>query len=150
MTESTIYWITRLDGIRRLLEGSQVIFAFIAGVGILWMLASAYVMAEKKPHVCEDDEDRCEDDEDYNRAKAVFVLSCKFSIPTVIMATMCMLACIFVPTTKEMMAIKAIPAIASSEQASRLKDIGDDAIDFAAEWLKSQIKAREGETDGSK
>lgn len=114
------------------------------------MLASAYVMAEKKPHVCEDDEDGCGDDEDYNRAKAVFVFCCKFAVPTAILATMCTLACIFVPTTKEMVAIKVIPAIASSEQASRLKGIGNDAIDVATEWFKSLAKAKEGETGGSK
>lgn len=143
MTESTIYWIARLDEIREFLVGIQVVSTLIAGVGGIGMLVSACIMAMEKSH-------GWEDAGDYKAAKAVFALCCKLIVPTAILATMCSLACTFMPTTKEMVAIKVIPAIASSEQASRLKGIGNDAIDVAAEWFKSLAKTKEEETDGSK
>ena len=146
MTESTIYWITRLDEIREFLVGVQIIPAIVAGVSIIMSLIGYICMNMEKAWYG----DGYDKDDDYKVRKSLFRACRTIGIIAAVIATMCSLTCTFLPTTKEMVAIKVVPAIVSSEQASRLKDIGDNAIDVAAEWLKSQKKAKEVENDGSK
>lgn len=143
MTESTIYWITRLDEIREFLVGIQIIPTIIAGVSIIMSLIGYICMNMEKASYGDEDDD-------YKVMKSLCRTGRTIGIIAAVIATMCSLTCTFLPTTKEMVAIKVVPAIVSSEQASRLKDIGDNAIDVAAEWLKSQKKAKEVENDGSK
>lgn len=133
MTESTLYWITRLDQIRGFLDGLHVATAVLAGVGIVAVLLSLGFMAVAKVQ-CGDD---WKDDDDYKSIRAVFKIACAVAIPSVVLATLCALACAFTPTTREMVVIKVIPAIASSEQASKIVDLSDDAINLASEWIKN-------------
>lgn len=139
MTESTIYWITRLDEIRGFLVGIQIILTLVASVGIIMLLIGYFCMNIRK----EEYGDGYDEDDDYKAMRSLFRAGCMIGIPAAVIATIISLACTFLPTTKAMVAIKVIPAIVSSEQASGLKDIGNDAIDVAAEWLKSQKKAKE-------
>ena len=46
----------------------------------------------------------------------------------------------FTPTTKEMIAIKVIPQIASTENVDKIKGISKDMLDITAEWLKDMRK----------
>ena len=50
------------------------------------------------------------------------------------------LARTFTPTTKEMIAIKVIPQIASTENVEKIKDISKDMLDITADWLKDMRK----------
>ena len=52
----------------------------------------------------------------------------------------CSFARMFTPTTKEMIAIKVIPQIASTENVDKIKGISKDMLDITAEWLKDMRK----------
>ena len=55
-------------------------------------------------------------------------------------AIVCSLARTFTPTTKEMIAIKVIPQMASVNNVEKIKDISKDMLDITAEWLKDMRK----------
>ena len=90
ITESTIYWITRLDHI---LTACSISIA----VGILPLIISSIIL------VVEGDDKAL-----LYRAKIAFLLS----LPLILLSV---LGCIFVPTTKEMAMIKVLPMLVSSK-----------------------------------
>jgi hypothetical protein len=53
----------------------------------------------------------------------------------------------FIPTTREMAAIKVVPALASPENCKKLKTISSDILDVAADWLKDIKGKKNGQTD---
>ena len=131
MTESMIYWITRLDEIREFCLGLQLISTILAAVGIIGALATVCVktIAELQGS-----------DDDARIADSIRKFACKILIPTFCIATICSLARTFTPTTKEMIAIKVIPQIASVDNVEKIKDISKDMLDITADWLKDMRK----------
>jgi len=101
MTESAIYWITRLDSM-------HMFFGTMTGlgvIGIIFGIAGMLMMREYGPK-----------DEDYRLAKSVLKWSAPFAF--------LMLAInIFTPTTKEMVAIKVIPKVAASVENVSKEDV---------------------------
>jgi hypothetical protein len=90
VTESTIYWITRLDGIRMFLSimtGASFLAVFMA---CMWLIL-----------------------EEDKRAT-------KFIIVSVITGLLLTLSSVFIPNTKEMCAIKVIPIIVNNEEVQEL------------------------------
>ena len=130
MNETTMYWMTRLDGIKSLLEGLGLLCGVVsAGGAMFWAIAASVRKANERynrdNYV---DSDWAEANAIANTAKT-FVLWC---LPLSIALSV---AHVFVPTTREMVAIKVIPAIASTEMCEKLKDVSRDFVDVAAEWL---------------
>lgn len=132
MTESTMYWITRLNGLHSFFDGIEML-----GVGVLLAAAIMFVITRS---VMATNKDYGPDDSDYVIAKSINSIALKVLIPALCISVGCSLVHIFVPTTKEMIAIKVIPAVATSEQAAKLKDISNDALDVASAWLKDQVE----------
>lgn len=100
MTELMIYWITRLDGIHGFCYGIQALAMLFAVLGIVVALVAVCIkiIAEAE-----------ESDDDARAASGICKIACKVWIPTFCIAIVCSLARIFIPTTKEMIAIKVIP-----------------------------------------
>ena len=108
ITESTLYWITRLDNFNIMFSAMLVIFAFAA-------LISMLIMVDNNAR----EEERC-------FAKRIFAF---LAIPLFFVSV---LGLIFVPTTKEMCAIKVIPAIVQNE---KIQGLGEKALTLTEAWL---------------
>lgn len=132
MTESTMYWITRLDGLHSFFNGIQVLSTIALFVAIVVFAITYNVMMINK--------DYGQDSSDYVIAKSINSIALKVLIPALCMLLSCSLVQVFVPTTKEMIAIKVIPTVATSEQSAKIKDISNDALDMASAWLKDQTE----------
>ena len=131
MTESMIYWITRLDGIHGFCYGIQTIAVVFAIVGITAAIISVCIKITSEAEGSDDDA---------RIASSIFKIACKVWIPTFCIAMACSLARTFTPTTKEMIAIKVTPQIASTETVEKIKDISKDMLDITADWLKDMRK----------
>lgn len=124
ITESTIYWITRLDDIKVLLTTSGILFGFCLLITVL----AAMVMS------AETDNDR-----------AISQALLKFTKRTWIIPVLALITSVFVPTTTEMCAIKLIPAISRNE---RLQDISDKSLELleakTETWLERSLDLSDG------
>lgn len=142
MTESLMYWITRLDVIKSFFDGVQILAIVFAIFSSIFAIISYIVIQIEKSSPCFDEADK-----DYVAGKIINRASFKGFILTLTITILSAFIEIFIPTTKEMIVIKVIPAIASSEQASKIKDISNDALDIASLWLKDQVKKLEDKKD---
>ena len=131
MTETMIYWITRLDGIRGFCFGIQRFAVLFTILGVIAALVSTCISASAEAEGS-DDEARV--------ASSICKIACKVWIPAFCIAIVCSLARTFTPTTKEMIAIKVIPQMASVNNVEKIKDISKDMLDITAEWLKDMRK----------
>lgn len=134
MTESTMYWITRFDGINHFFNGIEALGIMATLVAFIALVISYIIMAIERS------EGYTETNSDYVIAKRVNWTSLRVFVPAIAIAVLSAFVQVFVPTTNEMIAIKVIPAVAASEQASKLKDISNDALDVASAWLKGQVE----------
>lgn len=135
MTESTMYWITRFDGINSFFIGLEILGILATFVASISLIVSFIVMTIERSSGY-----HRETDSDYIIAKGINRISLRAGIPSLAVAIFSAFVQVFVPTTNEMIAIKVIPAVAASEQASKLKDISNDALDAASAWLKGQVE----------
>ena len=131
MTESMIYWITRLDGIRGLCFGIQTFAVLFTILGIIAAIVALCISATAEEEGSDDDA---------RIASSICKIACKVWIPAFCIAMVCSLARTFMPTTKEMIAIKVIPQMASTENVEKIKDISKDMLDITADWLKDMRK----------
>ena len=131
MTESMIYWITRLDGIHGFCYGIQTIAVVFAIIGITAAIISVCIKITSEAEGSDDDA---------RIASSICKIACKIWIPAFCIAMACSLVRTFTPTTKEMIAIKVIPQIASVNNVEKIKDISKDMLDITADWLKDMRK----------
>ena len=131
MTESMIYWITRLDEIREFCLGLQNISTVFAVIGIIATLVTTYLKATAESEGC---------DVDARTVDNIRKFALKVFIPAFCIATLCSLARTFTPTTKEMIAIKVIPQIARVDNVEKIKDISKDMLDITVDWFKDMQK----------
>ena len=131
MTESMIYWITRLDGIHGFCYGIQTIAVISTIIGAIVALVAVCIKVSSEVE---------ESNDDARIASSICKIACKVWIPTFCIAMAFSLARTFMPTTKEMIAIKVIPQIASTENVEKIKDISKDMLDITSDWLKDMRK----------
>ena len=131
MTESMIYWITRLDGIHGFCFGIQTIAMISTLIGAIVALVAVCIKVSSEVE---------EFDDGARVASGICKIACKVWIPEFCIAIMCSLARTFMPTTKEMIAIKVIPQIANVENVEKIKDISKDMLDITSDWLKDMRK----------
>lgn len=138
MTETMIYWITRLDNIRGFCCGIQTFAVLFAILGIVAVIAAACIRVGAEEEGSDDDA---------RIASGICKIACKVWIPAFCIAMVCSLVRTFTPTTKEMIAIKVIPQIASVNNVEKIKDISKDMLDITTEWLKDMRKKYVAEHD---
>lgn len=131
MTESMIYWITRLDGIHGFCFGIQTIAVISTVIGAIVALVAVCIKVSSEAE---------ESDDDARFAGSICKIACKVWIPAFCIAIMCSFTRIFMPTTKEMIAIKVIPQIANVNNIEKIKDISKDMLDITSDWLKDMRK----------
>ena len=122
MSESTIYWITRLDGINNLLEWLifSLVIVLVASIGVTAMMAMV-------------------DDDDPSVKRLAPRISRYMSVSFWCIVTSS-LTLVFTPTTKEMVAIKVIPALANSRLADKSLQNIDALLDVCVEQVKARKK----------
>ena len=115
MTSTELYWITRCDNI---IAACSIILGIAITVFVTAQMLMLGLVDIKMQETA------------YRRIRTIS------AIATVI----CMLACMFIPSTKECIAIKVIPQIATTENCEKLKTINSQLLDSAIKWLESQAK----------
>ena len=143
MTESTMYWLTRLDHAHSFLTGFGCLLCI---VGILttvvsvvaWAIRSANAQYNTKTYA----------DSDWTAANSILKITRPIAILAVSLCIAVDAVKVFIPTTREMAAIKVVPALASPENCQKLKTISSDILDVAADWLKDIKGKKNGQTDG--
>ena len=138
MTESMVYWITRLDGIRGFCFGIQTFAVLFAILGIIAAIVALCISVTAEEEGSDDDA---------RIANSICKFACKVWIPAFCIAMACSLARTFTPTTKEMIAIKVIPQITNVDNVEKIKDVSKDMLDITAEWLKDMRKKYVAEHD---
>lgn len=122
ITESTVYWVTRLDGIHNFLS----ILCIITGVPAVFSLVTFATFMVS------------EGEEEFHPAMKFKLRT--FFISIALLAVF-FLVSVFVPTTKEMAIIKVLPAISNSKFIS--DDLPKEAKEIymlAKEALKKKLK----------
>ena len=129
--ESTIYWITRLDNIRTFV----IVLLCLAGLLELFAVFSAAGASERKAI---SDAEKKEKKEEETICAVIGVIS---FVAIFILG----LALVFTPTTKEMCAIKVIPAVANCEQ---VQSLGSDVVNLARSWMNELKPENARPSDG--
>ena len=138
MTESSMYWLTRLNGIHSFITGILFPLVLVSVFAVLAMVIS-YAMAKCNE---KDAEQSGYAKEQFELASGFFKTSLKVFIYTAASAVCLNAASVFIPTTKEMAAIKVVPILAGPETAEKLKGVSSDMVDAAAQWLKDAKEKR--------
>ena len=143
MTESTMYWLTRLDHVRIFLNGFGCLLAIVGTLTtavsiVAWAMRSANAHYNTESHV----------DLDWKFANGVLKIIRPIAVLAVSLCIAVDALTVFIPTTREMAAIKVVPALASPENCQKLKTISSDILDVTADWLKDIKGNKNGQTDG--
>ena len=127
ITESTIYWITRLDNLRVLFGVCLFLAAVISGVLGVALCRTNNSM----PYWDEEEKNRkTQDIYKYNTLLAYDLF--------LILALILIL--VFVPTTKEMCAIKVIPSVSNSEIVQKISAQSSQIVEDANKWMRDQVE----------
>lgn len=122
ITESTVYWITRLDGIHNFLISLCIITGILAVLSLITFFATFMVS---------------EGEEDFHPAMKFELRTCFISIA---LLAVFFLVSVFVPTTKEMAMIKVLPAISNSKfMSEELPKEAGEIYMLAKEALKEKL-----------
>ena len=105
VTESTIYWITRLDALKTL---TLITGTLCIGVILIGFLAY------------------CLNCKGGNEKKVLYWC------PIFILPLILFIGSVFIPTTKEMCAIKAIPVVVNNKQ---VQEMPNKVLELANEWI---------------
>lgn len=127
MNEWTIYWITRLDAIYGI---GVVMIIFTAALGICGLCLAPIV------------KDILDNHDDRNRPLVINII--KYIVVSMIIGIL--ISC-FVPTTKEAIAIWAVPKVLNNQQVQQLPD---NALKLVNEQLKAWMDGIAKEQAGKK
>lgn len=119
ITESTLYWITRLDGINSLLSFISFLFLIIS----VFCLLGIFI------HKLDEDD-----------VMAKFLSNKVYAIPLCILFITLK---VLTPTTKEMAMIYVIPKVANSDFVEKVGSRGDQLMDMAFDKLEDVVGVKE-------
>ena len=143
ITPSTIYWLTRLDGIRYTLNYAYEFLAFVSIIAIAASVVLLLLSRFTGNDLC--DMFSGKSDEELNKIHGDLrrwsLSAVKRGTMGLALAFLMMLSHALIPTTKEMAAIIVVPRIANSETVQQL---GDGIVNLAQEWMK-ELAPKKGE-----
>lgn len=135
ITESSIYWFTRLDKLIYFIEGLSVLLIVLSVLAIVGMIISYILMKANEQYNYDSHVDR-----DYATSKAMFGIFRFPAICLVVCAFIFNIMIVFIPTQKEYAAMYVIPKITTEQNMNKLKSISNDMFDAACAWIKSISK----------
>lgn len=129
ITESTIYWVTRLDYLQTLIIGLGIGIGFIS---LLWLVLSCFSHSE------------CYGSEKSYCNKHIFGSLVSFIFSICLLVAGC-----FIPNTKEVCAMKILPKVINNEEVQKLPN---KVVELANEWLdelkpKKNIERKQNRKD---
>ena len=127
ITESTIYWITRLDYISGLVLG----LAIFMTIAIVFCVACFFIAAEERQYTYDDKKIAKYNSTMDNSIRSIYI--CSF------FALFLWVAFALTPNTKEMCMIKVIPMLANSEAVDRLGKDGKDIYELGIKKIKEEL-----------
>ena len=130
ITQSQMYWLTRLDGIHECMIPFDFIAIFSAIGFVLSMIGYIFARDNKENELAQ------------NLKKSRRVCSWMFLVSFLISV----ITTIFVPTTKEMAAILVVPRIVNSE---KIQTAGNKIYDLAVEWME-ELRPKKGIVEATK
>lgn len=122
ISESTIYWITRMDYLHGLIWSVALIVTILC---LIWLVVSAICHAVN----------HSEATHGYRRNEELLPISrksLKYSIWSFVASWIFIFAACFIPTTKQLCAVLVIPAIANNQEVQQLPD---KIVKVANEWI---------------
>jgi hypothetical protein len=125
ITESQMYWMTRADDLRKLLEGVGF-FCMVVGVIAIFSLIFAYLVS------LDDDKTGIE----FTKSR----LLQWFGPSALAFAFVMLLIRSFIPSTRDYAAIKVVPMILNSESTAIVQKDAGALYNLAVEWAKEQLK----------
>lgn len=139
MTELSIYWITRLDAIKSLFCGIEFFAILLGCIGVVGIMIMSIIRKTnekfnrpKENYV----------DPDYAVAdSAIKVIRAPFMV-CVAMIVVCSVVNVFLPKTKEMIAIKVIPVVATPDNCEKVKNVSKDFLNVTAKWMEDLKKSK--------
>jgi H+/Cl- antiporter ClcA len=128
ITASEMYWLTRLDYIRGVASGFSILLGIVSAIGLgVWAVHSAILWEETRRAKPRDDE------------VSFFTASTRacrrIVVPSALVFLVCLLTRVFVPTTKEMAAIKVVPMLATE----KVQEDAGELYDLTVDWMKTQL-----------
>ena len=115
ITESMVYWITRLDYVVEVVRFIGILFTALSTVGVVFAGSIVWNAHYKK-------------DKNFGGSVKLFVVMCLILFLCLSLA----ISSIFIPTTKEMCAIKVIPAVANNDE---IQELPNKVVELANDWI---------------
>lgn len=129
ITETSLYWVLKLDSIRNIFEGLACIFTIFSVVAAIPLIIFAILH-----HVSA----TCYDDGDERRGLIVGGL---VELVLVFIAISSAVCHALIPSTKEYAMIKVIPMVANSAEFKELKGDAKELYKLGIEATKAQLKS---------
>lgn len=107
ITENSIYWITRLDYFCNFCWAMGILLVIFATFGVIVGFINWFEEEDKR--------------------------GLKLFLPALFLSLLIVFGSLFIPTTKEMCAIKIIPKITNSE---KVQELPNKVVDLAEEWIE--------------
>ena len=132
MTPTMMYWITRLDGIRDLLQGLDMFTTVLVICGLVVSCVTAIICMA----MCSESYSINEivEDSDYKFVRSIRNYTAKFTfcvfVPINILFST---AYVLTPSMKEYCAIKVVPAIMNN---AKVQEFSDELYRLGVDWLK--------------
>ena len=114
ITESTIYWITRMDYLQGFALTVSITICVCCFVGVMASSIIKYVSNYE---------------DDVKKAKRAF----RWFLPSVLVSSVLVFGAMLIPSTKEICAIKAIPVIVNNKQ---VQELPNKVVELANEWIE--------------
>lgn len=133
ITPSTIYWITRLDNVRLIINLLTILFAFLFAILFAIGLDRATVEKHYTYHT----------DEYINSTRSLGDKIVCMSLAPFVVWLILFIVNAFIPTTKEAAAMYVIPAIVNNE---KVQTVGNRLYDLAIEWMDEFKPTKKEET----
>ena len=133
ITQTMMYWITRLDGLRGFLHSFDELTAILTVIclaisGVAGIICTMMISNSWEPS------DKIVEDPNYKLVRSVRNYAAKFTFCVFLPINVLLsLAYALTPSMKEYCAIKVVPAIVNNE---KVQEFGDELYRLGVDWLK--------------
>lgn len=131
ITETSLYWVLKLDSIRNLFEGIACIFTIFSVVVAIPLIVCAVLY-----HVSGD-----YDNEEDSGERRALMKGGLVELVLVCIASSSAICHALIPSTKEYAMIKVIPMVANSTEFKELKGDAKELYKLGIEATKSRLKS---------
>ena len=129
ITETSLYWVLKLDSIRNLFDNIACLFIVLSLVGAIPLIIGAILYQVS------------DDFDDYDDLRRLLRAGGLAELVLVLIAVSSAICYTLIPSTKEYAMIKVIPMVANSAEFKELKGDAKELYKLGIEATKSQLKS---------